>query len=75
MSRSINPTAPPPGGSAVYFDGTSNKRRAVTLGFADAIEISEDGRTLAAWAYADIRRADSPVGTLRLSCLTASPLS
>jgi Zn-dependent protease with chaperone function len=64
-----------PGGSAVYFDGMSNKRRAVTLGFADTMEINEDGQTLAGWAYADIRRADSPVGTLRLSCLTASPLA
>jgi Zn-dependent protease with chaperone function len=75
VSGSINAAAPPPGGSAVYFDGTSNKRRAVTLGFADAIEISEDGRTLAAWAYADIRRADSPTGTLRLGCIAAPALA
>jgi Zn-dependent protease with chaperone function len=30
---------------------------------------------LAAWAYADIRRADSPSGMLRLGCLTAGALA
>ena len=30
--------------------------------FADRLEIDEDEQTLAAWAYADIRRADSPSG-------------
>jgi Zn-dependent protease with chaperone function len=58
-----------------YFDGTSSRRHAVTLGFADRLEIVEDGQMLAAWSYADIRRADSPAGTLRVSCLTALPLA
>jgi Zn-dependent protease with chaperone function len=64
-----------PGGSAVYFDGTSSRRHAVTLGFHDRLEINADHRTLAGWSYADIRRADSPSGILRLSCLTAPVLA
>jgi Zn-dependent protease with chaperone function len=65
----------PPGGSTVYFDGTSSRRRLVTLHRGDLLEINENGQTLATWAYADIRRADSPSGTLRLSCLTAPALA
>ncbi len=64
-----------PGGPAIYFDGTSSRRRAVSLGFKDRLEINGDARTLAAWSYADIRRADSPSGTLRLTCLTAPALA
>src|SRR5580704_8906750 len=65
-----------PRGSAIYFDGTSSRRHAVTLGlFSDRLEIKADDRTLAAWSYADIRRADSPSGTLRLTCLTAPALA
>jgi hypothetical protein len=66
---------PPPGGQSTYFDGASNRRRAVTLRLSDRLEISEDASTLAAWAYDDIRRADSPTGTLRLSCLAAPALA
>jgi Zn-dependent protease with chaperone function len=67
--------AAPPGGSAVYFDGMSSRRRLVTLVFHDKLEINEDERTLAAWPYADVRRADSSSGTLRLTCLTAPALA
>ena len=42
---------------------------------ADRLEINEDEQPLAAWAYADIRRADSPAGMLRVSCLTAPALA
>ena len=71
------PQAPksPPDGLAAYFDGTSSKRRAVTLRFADRLEINEDEQTPTAWAYDDIRRADSPSGMLRVSCLTAPALA
>ena len=62
-------------GAAIYFDGTSNRRRAVTLHFADRLEIRGGDVMLAAWAYADIRRADSPSGMLRLGCLTAGALA
>jgi Zn-dependent protease with chaperone function len=65
----------PAGGSAVYFDGTSNQRRTVTLDFADRLAIRDGEQALAAWAYGDIRRADSPSGTLRVGCLTAVALA
>ena len=65
----------PPANAATYFDGTSSRRRAVTLHFADRLEIIEHEQTLAAWDYADIRRADSPSGMLRLGCPTASALA
>jgi Zn-dependent protease with chaperone function len=64
-----------PVNSAIYFDGLSSRRRAVSLAFADALEINEDGGAATAWPYDDIRRADSPSGTLRLSCLTAPALA
>ncbi|QOZ27859.1 M48 family metallopeptidase [Bradyrhizobium sp. CCBAU 51753] len=67
--------AAPAGATSVYFDGTSNRRRAVAPKLSDALEIREDGEVLARWAYADIRRADSPSGLLRLSCMTAPALA
>ena len=63
------------GGFAVYFDGTSSRRRLVTLELNGRLEINEYERTLAAWSYADIRRADSPSGTLRVTCLSAPALA
>ena len=65
----------PAEGPAIYFDGMSSRRRAVALRLADLAEIREDEQTLATWAYADIRRVDSPAGTLRLSCQTAPALA
>ena len=65
----------PPRGPAVYFDGVSNQRRAVLLTLRDQLEISETGQVSAIWRYADIRRVDSPQGTLRLSSLTAPALA
>src|ERR1700736_6217139 len=64
-----------PGSSATYFDGTSSRRHAVMLVFDGELRISEDGQPLAVWSYADIRRADSQSGTLRLTCLTAPSLA
>ncbi|WFU42089.1 M48 family metallopeptidase [Bradyrhizobium sp. CB82] len=63
------------GSPAVYFDGISSRRRKVTLGLDDQLEIREQGEAPTRWAYADIRRADSPPGVLRLSCTTAPPLA
>jgi Zn-dependent protease with chaperone function len=63
------------GGFAIYFDGTSSRRRLVTLEFSDRLEINEYEHTLAAWPYADIRRADSPSGTLRVTCAAAPALA
>ena len=65
----------PPVGAATYFDGASSRRRAVMLRFSDRLEIIEQEQILAAWAYADVRRADSPSGMLRLGCLTAPALA
>jgi Zn-dependent protease with chaperone function len=64
-----------PGASAVYFDGQSSRRRRVTLGLADRLELDGPDQARVAWTYADIRRADSPAGVLRLSCLTAPALA
>ena len=62
-------------GSVVYFDGTSNRRRAASIACKDQLEISSDGAICARWPYADIRKADSPSGTLRVSCLSAPALA
>jgi len=59
----------------IYFDGTSSRRRVVALTFGDALDISEDGASLARWAYDNIRQGDSPAGTLRASCLSAPSLA
>ncbi|OKO88519.1 metalloendopeptidase [Bradyrhizobium sp. NAS80.1] len=59
----------------IFFDGVSSRRRQVTLTLGEALEILEEGGTPVRWAYADIRRADSPVGILRLACTTAPPLA
>nr|WP_249157198.1 M48 family metallopeptidase [Bradyrhizobium diazoefficiens] len=45
----------------------------MTLG--DALEIAEEGGAPVRWSYADIRRADSPPGILRLASITAPPLA
>jgi len=64
-----------PGSSAIYFDGTSSRQHIVALVFNGELRISEDHRLLAVWSYADIRRADSQPGILRLTCLTAPSLA
>jgi Zn-dependent protease with chaperone function len=64
-----------PGGSAIYFDGRSSRRRLVTLVLKDRLELHESPETVVEWPYADIRRADSPSGALRLSCLTGPPVA
>jgi len=61
--------------ATVYFDGTSNRRRIVSLVFADALEIREEGAATVSWAYDDIRQTDGPDGMLRVSSLSASPLA
>jgi Zn-dependent protease with chaperone function len=62
-------------GSAVYFDGTSSRRRLVTLAFKDHLELREPENAKIEWSYDDIRRADSPAGVLRLTCLVAPALA
>jgi Zn-dependent protease with chaperone function len=67
--------SPGPGGSVVYFDGRSSRRRLVTLAFTDQLELNEPSEAGIRWPYADIRRADGPAGTLRLACLSAPALA
>ncbi|MET0278800.1 MAG: M48 family metallopeptidase [Pseudorhodoplanes sp.] len=59
---------------AVFYDGTSSRKRKVTLHLAEAIEIIEGGETIARWPYRDIRRADGG-RALRLSSVSALPLA
>jgi Zn-dependent protease with chaperone function len=74
-AASLVPPDPVPRSPVIYFDGTSSRRHTVTLGFNGELEIEADQHRLATWPYADIRRADSPAGTLRLTCLAAPVLA
>src|ERR1700729_4495037 len=68
--------APPvPERSAIFFNGESSRRRSVTVTFAYALELRESLNSTVRWQYDDIRRADSPAGILRLSCLGAPALA
>jgi Zn-dependent protease with chaperone function len=64
-----------PAGSAIYFDGKSSRRRLVTLAFKDQLELQESPETTTRWSYDELRRADSPPQTLRVSCLSAPVLA
>ncbi len=64
-----------PGGPAVYFDGQSSRKRSVAISLGDRLDIADGAVVLAQWDYADIRRADSPPGLLRLSCQSAPQLA
>jgi Zn-dependent protease with chaperone function len=64
-----------PAGQAIYFDGQSSRKRAVTVKLTDRLEIGEDGLAVAQWAYADLRRADSPPDLLRITCQSAPQLA
>src|ERR1043165_244965 len=61
--------------SAVFFDGRSNRKRAVTLRFASGLDIVEQDAVVETWPYEQVRRADGPPGMLRLSCTKALPLA
>lgn len=68
--------SPPQPHPAIYFDGRSSRRHAVTLGFGDQLVIrNADGNALAAWTYADLHRLDAPTGTLRLGNPAAHQLA
>ena len=75
-STAENASAPSgAGATAIYFDGKSSRRRPVTLAFRDRLELRESPEEATEWSYDDIRRADSPPGTLRVTCLTAPALA
>src|SRR6185312_7247552 len=61
--------------SAVFFNGESSRRRSVAVSFGYALELRESLNSTVRWQYDDIRRADSPSGILRLSCLGAPALA
>jgi Zn-dependent protease with chaperone function len=67
--------SPAPGGSTIYFDGSSSRRHSVKLTFGDWLEIQMSSDTVIQWSYLDIRRADGPVGILRLGCKTGPALA
>jgi Zn-dependent protease with chaperone function len=69
----VEPAAPS-GSPATYFDGLSNRRQTVTIGFANQL-VMRSADNFVSWPYEDIRRVDGPSGTLRVSCLSASPLA
>jgi len=61
--------------AAIFYDGSSNRKRAVTLAFdAAALDVIEAGARIARWPYSDIRRADNPRG-LRLRAISAPALA
>ena len=62
-------------GPAVYFDGTSNRKRRVALRMAAGLDIIEDGAVVDTWPYDRIRRADGAHSLLRLACVSALPLA
>lgn len=58
-----------------FFDGASNQRHQVDVDIQQNLIISENGRIIATWAFGSIRRADGPLGFLRLSCVDAPSLA
>ncbi len=65
-----------PESASLFYDGTSSRRHSVQLALKeDRLEISENGTTLAIWPFADIRRADTAIGILRLACVSAPSLA
>ncbi len=68
-------TAGPGGGPAIYFDGTSSRRRTVVVAFKEQLEISGEELSPVSWAYSDIRRVDGGPGLLRVGCLSAPSLA
>jgi Zn-dependent protease with chaperone function len=69
-------TAPaPPGHSARFFDGQSNRKHLVTLRLGEQCAIVEGAVVIAQWPYDRVRRVDAPPGVLRVSCQGAPPLA
>jgi predicted Zn-dependent protease len=60
---------------AVYFDGTSSRKRRVHLRTAAGLELVEEGRTVARWPFEAVRRVEGPPKRLRLRCTAALPLA
>ncbi len=67
--------AAPARAPVTFLDGTSSRRRNVELRLSTACEILDEKGVVATWPYADLRRADGPVGTARLMCVSAPLLA
>ena len=49
-----------PASDGIYFEGKTTARREVSLDFAEeALVLEEEGKEVARWAYADIRKGDA----------------
>ncbi|WP_407156365.1 M48 family metallopeptidase [Bradyrhizobium sp. STM 3557] len=72
--RAADDAARPATGPAIYFDGISNRRQVVSIALVNQLVMRSDDNFVS-WAYSDIRRVDSPTGTLRVSCRSAPPLA
>ena len=60
---------------AVYFDGVTNRRHIVDLGFGADLSLLEGGVTVASWPYDDLRAVDGARGTLRVKSISGLPLA
>lgn len=61
--------------SAIFYDGSSSRRRSVELRFAEALEIVENGAVIASWKYPDIHRAEGRGETLRARSIAGAELA
>ncbi len=69
-------TPSPTTAQVIFFDGLSNRKRAVELRFGDrGLDLIENGLGLATWAYHDLRAVDGPPGMLRLANAATLPLA
>ena len=63
-------------GDAVFLDGREARRRPVHLMLqTDGIAILEGGVRIDFWRYANVRTADAPKGTIRITARTAPELA
>jgi Zn-dependent protease with chaperone function len=70
------PAEAAPASPAIYFDGVTNRKHAVTLRFeSDQLAIVENDARVTAWRYDDLRSINGGPGTLRLKCVSGLPLA
>ena len=60
---------------AFYFDGVTNRRHIVDLGFGADLSLLEGGVMVASWPYDDLRAVDGARGTLRVKNISGLPLA
>ncbi|HEY1748704.1 MAG TPA: M48 family metallopeptidase [Xanthobacteraceae bacterium] len=70
------PPEAPPAWRAIYFDGVTNRKHAVTLRFESGqLDIVKNDSEVTAWSYDDLRSVGGGPGTLRLKCVSGLPLA